>query len=191
MNRILFLSGSPKYKDSCSEHYLELLETHLNKDFYIEEEKMLHFNDHVIEKIGNADIIVISSPLYADSLPSHVINFLINMSSLDLTNKSMYAIINCGFLEGIHNIVSLEILSNYCDANKMEYMGGLGIGGGPVGYQHKLYNYPIFKCIKALANKINYKESYFNNYTCPLIPRFIYIGVANYRWGREIKSLKN
>lgn len=190
MNRILLLSGSPKYKNSASENYLDILYEKLDKNYYIEEDKMLFFNDNIKKKIDSADIIVISTPLYADALPSHVLDFLLKISDLNLSNKLLYAVINCGFLEGIHNVVALEILNNYCLAHGLKFMGGLGIGGGPVGFKKVIYNYPIYKNLGILANAINYQKVYTNNYISPLIPRFIYINVANYRWKREITTLK-
>ena len=111
MNKILLLNSSPKYKDSASEHYLDLLYKHLDHNYLIEEEQMI-LKDSVINKIKNADIIVIASPLYADSLPSHVIKFLSSVNNLDLNNKLLYLIMNCGFLEGIQNKVAFKIIKN-------------------------------------------------------------------------------
>ncbi len=190
MNRVLLLSGSPKYKNSGSEYYLDILYEELDKNYYIEEEKMLYFNDTLKKKVNDADIIVLSTPLYADALPSHVLAFLMKMGDLDLSNKILYVMVNCGFLEGIHNVVALRIIKNYCEAHGIKYMGGLGIGGGPVGYKKIFYNYPIYKQIKNLGSAINYQKPFENNYVSPLIPRFLYINIANYRWKREINTLK-
>ena len=190
MNKILLLNGSPKYKDSASEHYLDILYNNLDKNYYIEEERMLFLNDTLKHKIKNADILVISTPLYADNLPSHVLDFLIKIGDLNLTNKMIYLIINCGFLEGIHNIVAFKTINNFCNYHHIKFMGGLGIGGGPIGYRKVLYNYSIYHNIKQLSDAINYQKEYKIKYISPLIPRFIYIKVANIRWKRAIKSFK-
>lgn len=190
MNKILLLNGSPKFKDSASEHYLDILYDNLDKNYYIEEERMLFLNDTLKKKIKDADILVIATPLYADSIPSHVLDFLIKIGDLNLSNKIMYLVVNCGFLEGIHNIVAFNVIRNYCDYHGIKFMGGLGIGGGPIGYRKTIYNYLIYKNIKLLGDFINYQKMFETKFISPLIPRFIYIGIANIRWKKAIKSFK-
>lgn len=190
MNRILLLNGSPKNKDSASEKYLEILYRHLDQNYYIEEEMMI-YKESIVKKINDADIIVIASPLYADSFPSHVITFFSKISDANLSDKLLYVIMNCGFLEGIHNIVAFKIIKNYCKCHGIKYMGGLGIGGGPVGYRKTWYNLSIYSGIKKMARYINYQNYFSEKYVGPLIPRPIYIWIANIRWSHAIKSFKN
>lgn len=191
MNRILLLNGSPKYKDSASEKYLNMVYDYLDDNYYVEEINMLKVTKTTKKIVENSDILIISTPLYVDSLPSHVLRFLIEISSLNLKNKLVYVISNCGFHEGINNIVLMDIVKNYCLRNEMQFMGGLGIGGGPVAYNKHGYTRNIHKEIKELSNKINYRLPYKNFYTHLSIPKTIYKWVANIAWYRKINSSKS
>ncbi|MGD0997902.1 MAG: NAD(P)H dehydrogenase, partial [Thermoleophilia bacterium] len=89
-----------------------------------------------------ADLVVLSFPLYIDSLPAPVIRAfeLIADSRAEdapdaqalgaLEQPGFVAICQCGFPEVEHNQVALEICANFARAAGFEWAGGLAMGGG-------------------------------------------------------------
>ena len=190
MNRIVMLNGSPKKKGSASEQYLNMIYENLDNNYYIEEYDMNKLTNSIKKSILNADMLIIATPLYIDCLPSHVIKFLMELGDNDISGKEAYFLVNCGFLEGVHTDVSVEILKNYCDYHHLIYKGSLGIGAGPIAYKKRFYNYFVKKELNIFSNYINYHKNYEDDYVRPLIPRFIYILFANINWFIQIKSFK-
>lgn len=97
-----------------------------------------------------AGLVVVAFPLYVDSLPSGLLEWLL---SYELLRKAegpnshspmapgqpagttapapgLIAIANCGFHEGEQNRSTLEILQNFCSRSGLQWLGGLGIGTG-------------------------------------------------------------
>ena len=89
-----------------------------------------------------ADLVVLSFPLYVDSLPAPVIRAfeLIADSRAEdapdaqalgaLEQPGFVAICQCGFPEVEHNRVALEICANFARAAGFDWAGGLAMGGG-------------------------------------------------------------
>ncbi len=80
----------------------------------------------------SADIVVLSFPLYVDSLPSHVVRFMEEAIELPSgrTDRSMMAICNSGFPEPEQCGRALSICSIFAEEAGMRWLGGLMIGGG-------------------------------------------------------------
>lgn len=190
MNKICLINGSPKYKDSASEKYLDIIYHELDEAYKVDEIDTFRILPSNLKTISEADILVFASPLYIDSLPSHFIKYLVELENYGISNKLIYAIFNCGYYEGIQNELGLKIIENFSIKTNSKYMGGIGIGGGPVGFHHKFYAIPIIKMVKKMGSYINTQSNFNNHYVNLLLPRWIYIGVANFRWFKKIKSLK-
>ncbi len=190
MNKIILINGSPKYNNSASEKYLELIYENLSKDYLIEEIDCNNFANSKYQMIKQADIIIFAFPLYVDALPSHVIDFISRFANQEIHSKKVYVLANCGYYEGIHNEVALDVIKNFCLKNDCTYMGGLGIGCGPIGFKNKFYNKKIHQQIKKLSAAINYQNYYDNYYIEASFPRFIYILIANLNWYYQIKLKK-
>jgi len=87
--------------------------------------------------VAAADLVVLSFPLYVDSLPAPVIRALelIAARRADLPSAAgdkpaFVAICQCGFPEAEHNEVALEICRNFAPAAGFAWAGGLGMGAG-------------------------------------------------------------
>jgi hypothetical protein len=91
--------------------------------------------NRLIVALDNADIIILTFPLYWESLPSHLIKGLelirehYNNSTLK-KKKKFYTIVNNGFPEPWHNEISIEICRQFCIEMGFEWNGALNIGGG-------------------------------------------------------------
>ncbi|MCD7845500.1 MAG: hypothetical protein LUG57_06560 [Oscillospiraceae bacterium] len=72
-------------------------------------------------------------PLYVDSAPSHVLAFLREMEEFCRDNDvclHIYWVANNGFIEGRQNQPLMQLFQNFCAKSRLDWRGGLGIGGG-------------------------------------------------------------
>jgi hypothetical protein len=85
-----------------------------------------------LEECKNADVIIFSTPVYVDSLPSHLIEFL-ELASKEIADKKwhakIYVVSTCGFFEGKQCNLALEQIKLWSECNNLKYCGGLGVGG--------------------------------------------------------------
>ncbi len=138
----LFLIGSPKGENSTSASLGNYLTSKLEESGMTIEKGFIHriVNrenkiKELFEMIDNADLIILSFPLYVDSLPAPVIKAmeLIKEERDKLEIKktpNFIALCNNGFPEASQNIIALQIcriFSNDCD---FLWKGGIAIGGG-------------------------------------------------------------
>ena len=68
---------------------------------------------------------------------------------INVENKSLYTIINCGFREGEQNITALNIIKRWCEKKKILYKGSILIVAGEI-VGKKQYKYICRKVLKKL-----------------------------------------
>lgn len=132
--KIALINGSPRAR-STSGFALEKLKENLDSKEIIVEFNLINSPLTVtdVEEISDCDAIVIASPLYFDSLPSHVINALITIeNNLPTSEKSLevFAISNGGFAEADNSAKSFSVISNWCRKCGFKWKYGIGIGSG-------------------------------------------------------------
>ena len=135
---ILILNASPKSKGSASASafYSSLLRLFLTGcEVKIHPLRGARDYGRAFELLPWADAVVLSAPVYVDAAPAHVIAFLEQAEQL-CHEKScyfkLYAISNCGFIEGHQNELHLRIYEAWCQRAGVCWGGGLGIGGGVI-----------------------------------------------------------
>lgn len=136
--KIALINGSPKTKDSASAFLLEKLQELIEPNEAILSH--LHFSTSTLSQEEMAllldnDILVFAFPLYIDAIPSHLLHCLALLEDFFTKNKKealVYSLVNCGFYEGSHNKVALEIMENWTLKSGLTWGQGLGIGGGPM-----------------------------------------------------------
>ena len=87
----------------------------------------------VLQALKTAGKVVFVTPLYVDSLPSHILTLMKEMETFCRENGlrlKVYAIANNGFIEGKQNEPLMRVLENFCARSGLEWSGGIGIGGG-------------------------------------------------------------
>jgi hypothetical protein len=148
--------------------------------------------EKIISNIKNIDILVIAFPLYVDSLPSHVLDFLSILEDNfkgKLKDITVYVISNCGFYEGNQNKTALKIMRCWCRKINLKWGQGIGIGAGEM--MGGLSNVPMGKgpntslglALKNLARNINERNSGEDVFTIPnMFPRFVFRLAANRFW---------
>ena len=76
--KIMMIDGSPKVSKSNSEYFLNILSDFIESKDIVKYKlsKKVDYED-IIKEINTIDTLVFAFPLYVDSLPSHVLEFLI------------------------------------------------------------------------------------------------------------------
>ena len=130
MEKLMILNGSPRAPRSNSKRYDALFETNYPGEiayFEIKKENHLHLRD----EMEHAAKLLVVFPLYADSLPVTLLNFLKTLEQNPPQNKpTVSVLVNCGFLEPRQNDVAVEMLRLFCTANGYPFGAVLKIGSG-------------------------------------------------------------
>lgn len=186
---ILYINGSPKLDNSNSNYFLNKIKT--NEEIkYIYRDK---YSD-ILKNINNFDIIVLSFPLYIDGPSSKVIEFMeyIENNNINISNKKIYTIINCGFWEAKHNRIAAKIIENFAQKNNANYMGTFNIGAGEIIGKcnriklYKLISIPFLLKIKKFKRNINNSKKITLETTIRPMNKKIYIFMANNSWKKQI-----
>ena len=131
---ILIINGSPKKERGASAFFANVLHFMLfpHKVTTISPGVSKDYRE-IFNNLQNADAVVITVPLYVDSIPAHFIHFLKEMEQYCKNSKCrfmLYVISNSGFVGGHQNQAHLEQYKCWCERANITWGGGLGIGGG-------------------------------------------------------------
>lgn len=83
--------------------------------------------------LEQADLLILSFPLYVDTLPAIATRFLERLAEsriADPESKRLVAIANCGFPEAWQNDTALAICRKFAGEMGLKWAGGLALGGG-------------------------------------------------------------
>jgi len=141
--QVSLLVGSPKKKNSASATLGLYLCSQLDSSKFTY--KAIYLHTVLFEKRKNpsnwlndvlkSDVIIFSSPLYVDCLPSYVFQAFerIYQGRIE-TRKSkdmqFLAIINSGFPESSQSQIALDVCHHFARASKIKWLGGLPLGAG-------------------------------------------------------------
>lgn len=134
--KIALISASPKRKGSASQCILQDLRACLGDTHTVEEYAVLSPNPprETLEAIAGCNALVFAFPLYVDGVPSHLLGALAVLEEMFggqlEKEKSVYAIVNCGFYEGKQAAVALRVMQNWCVHAGLRWGQGLGVGAG-------------------------------------------------------------
>lgn len=87
----------------------------------------------ILRALKTAGKVVFVTPLYVDSVPSHMLPLMREMEAFCRENSlrlKVYVIANNGFIEGKQNEPLMQVMENFCTRCGLEWCGGIGIGGG-------------------------------------------------------------
>ena len=155
------INGNPRNNRSNSKYFLSFIEQKLDNYnlFYINKDKFCN----ILDSISISDAIVFSFPLYVDSEPSSLLCFMdyVIDNNIDISNKKVYTVVNCGFLKGEQNITAIEIIKRWCYKTNIIYSGSILIGAGEIVGKKK-YQLITKKALKELnifaENVLNQKN---------------------------------
>jgi multimeric flavodoxin WrbA len=147
IKRAVLLIGSPKGGNSSSASLGSYLLSKLEK--YDIETETVHLHSEIrteakqtlfLEKVEEADLIILAAPLYVDTLPAKVIKALSLIADQrkklyvddikSAKNQSFAAVVNCGFPEAEQNKTALKVYEEFAREAKLKYLGGIAVGMG-------------------------------------------------------------
>jgi hypothetical protein len=154
--------------------------------------------------VAAADLVVLSFPLYIDSLPAPVTRALeliaarrAGLPAAPGDKPALVAICQCGFPEAEHNEVALEICRNFAPTAGFEWAGGLGMGGGGMAGRRPLRE--IRGMLRSAVRALDLTAAELaagrpvpgeavRLMAKPAIPGFAYRFVANRQWRGELRK---
>lgn len=191
----LLLVGSPKgLKRGSSATLGELLFDHLEKRGINADALHIHAalrsrEPQILRRaIAGADLVVLATPLYVDSLPAPVIWAMEQLATEALPEQSrahprrFAALINCGFPEPSQNATCAGICRQFAQSVGFEWAGALAFGGA--GAPTRRVRRTIELAAVALAaGEVIPEETYSPK---PVMPLRLY-PLANFVWNRQAR----
>lgn len=152
----------------------------------------------LVAAIDAADLFVLSTPLYVDSLPYLVTRTLERIAAhrteaTDPPAGRFAAIVNCGFPEPRHTTTALDIARAFARRTGLAWAGGLGVGGGEaiggrpleeVGWVARHLTRSLDLAADALAAGRPIPPEAVELAEKPLVPGRLYTAIASRRWRR-------
>lgn len=126
----MIINASPRAPKSNSKQYAQLFSKYCysNTEYY-EVKKSNHLA--LCQMIENFSDIVFVFPLYADSIPVTLLNFLKTLEeNIHYKKPTVSVVINCGFIEPHQNDIAVEMLRLYCRKNGYPFGSTYKIGSG-------------------------------------------------------------
>lgn len=158
MAEIMIINGSPRAPKSNSKRYSEffLKKCSLKTDYFAVTKKN---HAEIIGKIKEYSDVLLVFPLYADSIPVTMLDFLKDWEKAELSAKpAVSVIINCGFYECRQNDVAIDMVRFFCKKNGLVFRAVLKIGSGEAIWDTP-FKFFVEKKICKLASLIEKKES--------------------------------
>lgn len=192
----LLINGSPKSRDTASGVLLGDLKARLPEGVSTRELSLrtAALSGEALEQFRQAGAWVFAFPLYVDSLPSHLLSCLVELErSLSGTpGKTVYALVNCGFYEGIQTAPAMEVMANWCARTGFVWGGGIGVGGGGALTElpdtEKGPKAPVYHALAILGERIAGQGTGENLFCSIAFPRFLYQMAAQMGWRKKIKA---
>lgn len=200
--KCLLLVGSPRGLKSTSYKIGNyLLNKISNKGFNIEKKLLIKINKdnifekNLIENVRKSDLIILSCPLYVDSIPA------VTIKAMELIaeeyqetgsekEQNMMAIVNSGFPEPEQSDTAVQICRKFAHEVNFDWLGGIKVGGGSaVGNQKLDGNKGMLKdFIKGLdlaaesaTAGVKLSEDMLKIFNKSLAPKWIY-RIMNFAW---------
>jgi hypothetical protein len=159
MKNIALIDGSPKINEKSVSKYLADIVAKLIGDIAdktyinIRQSFMKQQTVDAFKFLLKADAIIITFPLYIFCLPGILMRFLQDYqqflleSGKTLTNKKVYAIVNCGFPEPEICLEAVRVIKSFCQHTNAQFRFGILIGGGGmlVGAEKAFFMKKIFR----------------------------------------------
>lgn len=185
------ISGSPKIHSSNSLHFLKIISSNIEK-YKLFELKNNNFEE-ILDSINKSDVIILAFPLYVDSPTSITLSFLdyIIDKKINLNNKLIYVVINCGFREGKQNMAAANIIKRWCEKVNAIYGCSILIGAGEIvgKDKYRFISKKALKNLKHFSNIIQSKQKAKDIITTmDLINNRLYCHMANLSWNKKGKK---
>ena len=126
----MILNGSPRAPKSNSKYYAEIFSKNCGQNTeYFNISKTNH--EELCCKMEQFSDVLLVFPLYADSLPVTLLNFLKTLELNPQNKKTTFSVlINCGFIEYKQNDIAVKMIEQFCKQNGYSFGSVLKIGSG-------------------------------------------------------------
>lgn len=185
----LYINCSPKLKNSNSNYFTSLIKNDDDTINYIYKDD---FNK-IINNINIYKTIIFIYPLYMDTFPSKLIEF-IETQKINFNKKNIYVICNCGFLEYKHNLLSLDTIEYYINKNNGVFKGYLNIGCGEIigiTKKNKILKFfckNFYKKIKYFKKAINNNNNIKLNSNIKWLNKYTFCLICNHFFKKRVKN---
>lgn len=198
LKRVAFLVGSPKGLERSGSAILgrvvidgleklgwQSTAVHLHASVKSEDSRV-----SLIEAVDQSDLVVLSLPLYVDSLPAPVIEALASIaqsrSGRDVESvPRFFSIVNCGFVDPWQNAGAQNMLKLFCKEAKLEPIGDLSLGAG--GAITKKVRQAFDLVIAALHEEKDVPDRVKELTKRRVMPAFLYVLGGNFMWNKQAK----
>ncbi len=85
----------------------------------------------VAAALADAELIILSAPIYVDTLPAPATAFLEKFADR-FAGKNLAALLNCGYPERYHNDAALAVCQQFARQSGCMWLGGLTVGMGGI-----------------------------------------------------------
>ncbi len=144
--------------------------------------------------LREADVAALLSPLYVDSLPAPVMRALeVLAPAIGAAGRRtrLLAVLNCGFPEASQNDTALAIVRCFAAEAGLEWIGGVGIGGGGVVLSRGGIGPLLARALDQIADAVSRGEAVPPEAQelarRPRIPTWLYRHVGNWVFRREAR----
>lgn len=208
--KALLLIGSAKQADhSTSEALGNYLLDQLAQQGFTAEKRYVHrvlrtaqHLQELLTALDQSDLLILSFPLYVDSLPYLVINTLEKIAAHrqaqpPLTQPHFVTLVNCGFPEAQHNETALAICQQFARQAQMVWAGGLALGQGgaisgrpltEVGGMVRNVRHALELTALALAQAQPVPVEAVTLMAKPMMPNFFYTMMGNLGWHLQARK---
>ena len=180
MDKVLILNASPRAPRSNSKEYAKLFSKFYHgKTEYLDIKRTNHAA--LIEKLFDFSDLLFVFPLYADSIPVTLLNFLKDLEQVTPARKpTISVLINCGFIEPQQNDIAVEMMRLFCKENGYPFGSVLKIGSGEAILSTPFQVFLNAK-VKKLARSIFLHRYQVFQVTMP-IPKRMFLKASSIYW---------
>ena len=199
-DRILVLVGSPKgVAASASGRLARVVVDRMEAQGWSSEWLHVHHAmasepraEALVQAVDAAHLVLLSAPLYVDSLPAPVIAAMTRIAEHRRNGEfqtvpKFATLLNCGFLEPVQNLTAQGILENFAEACGFEWYGGLSLGAA--GHAPKRIVNALKQTGDTLALHLPISSGLEELTRDPVMPKRAYVMGGNAMWKRSAKKL--
>lgn len=180
MGKIMILNASPRAPKSNSKQYAQIFSD--NCKAHTDCFNITRTNhDELCSKMSDYTDVLLVFPLYADSIPVTLLNFLKSLENNQPENKPVISVlINCGFIEHYQNNIAVKTVELFCRQNGYKFGSVLKIGSGEAILTTPFKVFAVRK-IKKLAASIAKSKYTSLSVTMP-ISKKMFISASTSYW---------
>jgi NAD(P)H-dependent FMN reductase len=152
----------------------------------------------LLGEVAAADVVVLTSPLYVDALPSGATEALERLARPESPKPQRFAaVLNSGFPEAQQSEIALAICRQFACEVGSAWLGGLALGGGPaidgkdlerLGRVTRNVRRALELTAAALASDQMIPDTAVALMAKPLLPTWAYLTLGNWGWKRQARQ---